>query len=463
MKKRTGKKEYIRHAKHVLEKTQTEAFLEFKQLHPKVKVKQRKFEYLKPFFVKQARERDKKSCLCRKHVEAQIVFNACMKHRKSVLKSASETITGTNCTVFRTVSEAVENTLCQKQDENTFHELKCIEREYENCGIEAFQLLPEETSTKGSVCWSRYEYVGTESFFQMVKRKKIALVQKETPPSEIFRYFKELLATYPSHQFTARWQRDQIDNLLNHLPLAHVVCIHDYSEGYTCRQQNEIQSEYFDVAKVSLHVTILHRHAIEAIDGMTSTEEEPNLIKEHIFVISEDPLQDQDSVHKVQELIHDYLTNDILYNTAQMHEFTDGYAAQYKSRHCLGDLSCSLADFGFNIQRNYYETSHAKGEQDAAGSHVKQNVSHAVLRRTATINSARSMYEYLNTHFSQPEASSFAARSNTVQLKRRKFFYVPSKGEGAVARNRPDQKFKEVKGIRKLHCVRSIPEQQNLW
>ena len=69
VKKRIGKKEYVRHAKHVLEQTQTDAFREFQQMHPEVKIQQRKFESLKPFFVKQAKERDRKSCLCRKHVE----------------------------------------------------------------------------------------------------------------------------------------------------------------------------------------------------------------------------------------------------------------------------------------------------------------------------------------------------------------------------------------------------------
>lgn len=38
--------------------------------------------------------------------------------------------------------------------------------------------------------------------------------------------------------------------------------------------------------------------------------------------------------------------------------------------------------------RSYFETSHAKGEQDAVGSHIKQKVSQAVLRRTATISKA---------------------------------------------------------------------------
>ena len=109
-------------------------------------------------------------------------------------------------------------------------------------------------------------------------------------------------------------------------------------------QQNKIQSKFFDPTKVSLHVTILHRHAVEAVDGVSSTDGDPRMIKEHVFVILDGPVQDYDSVHKAQELIHTYLKNDVEYPTQQVHEFTNGCAAQYKSRHCVGDLSCSLSD-----------------------------------------------------------------------------------------------------------------------
>ena len=259
----------------------------------------------------------------------------------------------------------------------------------------------------------------------------------------------------------AKWQREQIENLLEHLPLGHVVCIHDYSEGYACRQQDEIQSEYFDLAKVSLHVTIIHRHAIEAVNGVASTNESPYIIKEHVFVISDDPLQDHDSVHRCQEMICSCLQENGI-ALVKMHEFTDGCAAQYKLRHCIGDVSCSPADFGCQFQRNFFETSHAKGEQDAAGSHIKQKVSQAMLNRTAQIKSAESMHKFLTEKFSQPAMSSLTARTNAKGLKHRIFFYVPSKGEGSVARNRPGRKFKEVKGIRKLHCVHSGTEQEKV-
>ena len=88
LRKRTGKKEYIEHAKHVLEKTQTQAFLEFQAIHPDVKIKQRKFESLKPFFIRAAKEKDRRSCLCRKHVETQIVFKDCLKFWKNACRKS---------------------------------------------------------------------------------------------------------------------------------------------------------------------------------------------------------------------------------------------------------------------------------------------------------------------------------------------------------------------------------------
>ena len=48
MHQRLGRGEYVLE-KYVLEKTQTERFQEFQQLHQETKINQRKFEQLKPF------------------------------------------------------------------------------------------------------------------------------------------------------------------------------------------------------------------------------------------------------------------------------------------------------------------------------------------------------------------------------------------------------------------------------
>ena len=78
-----------------------------------------------------------------------------------------------------------------------------------------------------------------------------------------------------------------------------MVAIQDYSEGYTSRSQDEKQSECFDVAKVSLHVTNLYCHSIEKNDGIESTEKNLEAVKEHVFLTSDDVIQDNNSVHSV--------------------------------------------------------------------------------------------------------------------------------------------------------------------
>ena len=145
------------------------------------------------------------------------------------------------------------------------------------------------------------------------------------------------------------------------------------------------------------------------MDGVQSTEEEPVICKKHLFVISDDVTQDHDSVLHIQKLISKHF-QDSKCVTKNMHEFADRCAGQYKSRHYLGDLSCSLANLGYTVQRNFFATSHAEGEQDAAGSHVKQKATTAVLCRRVKLHSAQELCDFLTEDFSKSAASSFHSR-----------------------------------------------------
>ena len=276
------------------------------------------------------------------------------------------------------LNEAAEMT-CPKPEGSDFHRLCCIDQSCEECGTPLFKLLPEKQSEEGTTKWKRFDYVLTGKVKASGEpQKKIPLVQKETSPTELFQYFIHLLEDYPYLEFMAIWQRKQLDELLETLPLGHAVCIHDYSESYSCRGQTEIQSQYFDVNKASLHIIVLFQHT-SARGEKESTAQQPIIIKEHISVISDNPVQDYDSVHHAPLLVGRYLTDDLQLNLTRLYEFTDGHAAQYKSRHYIGDLSRSHADFGFTI---FFETSDGKGKKEAAGSHIKQQASLAVVHGT---------------------------------------------------------------------------------
>ena len=66
----------------------------------------------------------------------------------------------------------------------------------------------------------------------------------------------------------------------------------------------------------------------------------------NIFVISPKCKHDHHSVCQCQGLIAVYLKS-IQYNATVFHEFTDSFSAQYKGRHCLGDVSFSVTDWLF--------------------------------------------------------------------------------------------------------------------
>lgn len=137
-----------------------------------------------------------------------------------------------------------------------------------------------------------------------------------------------------------------------------------------------------------------------------------------------------------------------------MHEWTDGCAAQYKSCHCMGDLSFSVLDFGFRTVRNYFETSHAKGSQDGAGANLKHKADMAVIRRQVVIQNAHDLYNYAKENLTKPSSSRY--KSQSVGLKWRVFFYVEQH-----RRNR-HRRFKQIKGSWQIHSVMTTDDSPGL-
>ena len=96
---------------------------------------------------------------------------------------------------------------------------KCRSRECENCGIDHFEVLPEESDMSEIVYhvnWTWYEYTKIRVMSKDIK--KVMPCQKSTSPGEMFNYFKEILVTFPARQFRANWQSNQRKQLLENLP-----------------------------------------------------------------------------------------------------------------------------------------------------------------------------------------------------------------------------------------------------
>ncbi len=74
----------------------------------------------------------------------------------------------------------------------------------------------------------------------------------------------------------------------------------------------------------------------------------------------------------------------------------------------MSEIANVKTNLGYNqLIRNYFETSHAKGLQDAAGGLLKYQADQAVIRGQTVIQSAHDLYTFANEklqHSNQQDA-----------------------------------------------------------
>jgi hypothetical protein len=419
--KRIGHKTYLSHAVHIMLKTQSEIYKDFKTEYPDIKISQRVFERLKPFFVRQMRTKDRNTCCCRKHVECRLLFN---KYKDLVNKNIlSQPI--------NTFDEFVNATMCPKATNSQYNSLECIQRKCADCGVANINVFSDENIVDNTIdiSWERYEYITTQTKFGA--KKKLQLVKKKTKAKEMLDYFKSQMETFTLHQFSANWQLDQLNSLKRCLPDATCLVIHDFSENYRCIDKDELQTSYFGKTEVSLHVSVIYRHAVAEYDGIDET----NIISELFYTISPDVTHDHFFVTRVQEAIKSHLDS-IGCAVSRMIEYTDGCSSQYKSKTCMGVCSYLCEKLGYSqFERNYFETSHAKGPQDAAGGLLKRQLDVAVMRGNS-IQTAHDVYKFAAENLTEPKSGIYS---------RRIFHYITDIDRSAT------YSFKAVPQNRKVH------------
>ena len=143
---RFSPKAYSSHQIQFLEKTQTEAYLEFKSKYPEIKISQRLFENYKAFSVLPIRRKYRYTCCCLQNVEMRCVFKQYIQFRKSILKNKSN-VERESYHIFKHISDIVKLTLCQQNEDEYVNDIRCLNRECDKCGVNNIQLLPEELST----------------------------------------------------------------------------------------------------------------------------------------------------------------------------------------------------------------------------------------------------------------------------------------------------------------------------
>ena len=300
VRKRIACNTFVSHAKHILEKTQTEAYLEFKDKRPEIKMGQRTFEKCKPFYVIAPRSQDRNTCCCRSQVEMRMVFASCMNFLRKTLLTSHDACDN-QFSVYKHLTDLVEETLSNLMKAKiitrtvcTDHVMNAARQNSTSCMRNSvWTRMRQKSSGMDLNTWQMMPPTKESSSWQ---QRKLRLERCSHQLPEVSNPFLHI--SFVPTGNTSKWK-----NLLENLPRDHVCCVRDYSENYSCQHQDQLQSLYFSQTQASIHITILHRHAMLSVDGEDSSEDDPVVVTEQLFIISPDCKHNHHSVHEVRSLV----------------------------------------------------------------------------------------------------------------------------------------------------------------
>lgn len=164
--------------------------------------------------------------------------------------------------------------------------------------------------------------------------------------------------------------------------------------------------------------------------------------------ISDDRRHDYDAVYAFTTIAMDHLKTIRGLSVEHAIQWSDGCAAQYKSKGPFSDISHTIQDFGCTWERNFFGSRHGKGASDGESAVVKHGAANAVKSGAANIDNAKDLFDFcftsrLNKQPGDGECDGHSFRS---------FFWVP---QTDIQRDR-GRVVKTLKGTRSLHSIRCV-------
>lgn len=419
--------------RRVLNKTLKETYREYRESNLDV-VGFSTFAQLKPCNVETTCKRKWNACLCEMCTNVDLKIYALSQLAakfKSNVKIDSK-------------YEAVEKTLCERGNEK-WHKKNCIQRECVACGTDGvvsfFTPLMRETSNQ------KIKYIKWERMTKEKNGKQVTQIMPKTyekSATEVVLDLAKELDKLAAHLFVAAWQQNQFSQLLKSVPSHWVILNMDFSENYSCVNQNEVQSAHWGHNNITIHPAVSYYRC--------PNENCNDTIQESLIFVSDDLVHDAHAVATFVAKANEHLQNKRGLIIEKQIQFTDGCSAQYKSKTPFTDISYSKEDYGFVVERHFYGSRHGKGPSDGAGAVVKSGARRAVMGMNVVINNAEDLY-----NFGKEKLESTEEKTDHLHHKRT-FFLIEN-----IDRNRPDRsKTKTIPGTRKLQCIKSTEEKYSL-
>ena len=187
------------------------------------------------------------------------------------------------------------------------------------------------------------------------------------------------------HIHTKRKQQAEYNRLKEKLDTNELLLHIDYSENYKSKQQNAIQSAYFGNTSFSLFTACAYYRDITDKHELKTVP---------LTITSELNDKSRDSSISCVDTAIKYVRDTIPNAVQRIHLFSDGCAAQFRSRYVFALATQIQTDI--ELIWHYSEAHHGKGPVDGIGGTIKRMVFRKVLSKQVVINNPKQFAEYAN-------------------------------------------------------------------
>lgn len=253
------------------------------------------------------------------------------------------------------------------------------EKCYTNKCKECPNIIDIQASIQNMVIDFDHEY--DVKYQQWVSTDRPEIVSVTKPVSEFILEYSYQLISLKTHDFIAKKQAENLEELKSNLKTGECVVLMDFAQNYSHVVQNSIQSQFFSMRQTTLHPVVIY------------WKQNDELLHKSFVYVSDVMKHDTIFVYCVQQKLMEEIKK-VLPTVNRIHYYTDGCASQYKSKKYFLNLLHHLNDFGIHATHHFHATSHGKGPIDGVGGTSKREVYQASMKGENILN-ASEFHQYL--------------------------------------------------------------------
>ena len=338
-----------------------------------------------------------------------------------------------------TISQFLKTALCGSESKHYLR--KSIDGQCQLCGPNKVKKLAN------TVALNLDEEVQVKEWsWREIKRngkldKKKGLVCKVVSRREVLDGLLKDFKTFPSHLFKAKWQYDQYLEKKRSLNQDELMATLDFAENFRCQSQDEAQSAHWSYQQATLFPVVFN-YKCTVCSSITT---------EAVDIISDDLSHDSAAVKIFTMAALQHVTRERSFS--RFIQFTDGCAAQFKSKKPFFDIQMSRSCFGIDTERHFFGSRHGKNPSDGEAAVVKSAAMRAIKCRRSVIQDASDFYNF--------GAKTLSKQGSCANHYLRQFVFVSTetvKAERAKSTFQP----KPISGTRAIQVVQSWDKGQSL-